>query len=232
MINPGPAFLAVAVGKSLFGSMETGYMLLLSGMISSLLLCAVFCRKNRFAKDAFCAEHKKSMPVDLAFVTAVQNSGSAMLSICFFVTAFSVIISLLQSAAPFFSLLLPLLEVTLGCKMYAVSGIKSSVALCAFILGFGGFSVCFQSLCILRNSGLNPTAFWKKRLTAGLLNAACAYVMLLCGFGERAVSAAAALDSQAVTAVVGANRLLGGVCLAAMIVISLQKLEPVRKIGA
>lgn len=218
-VNPGPAFLLLAVGQSMFRSHHIGTLLLLSQAISSLALSALLCH-SRLKEAPVPAKRLDSLSD--AFVTAVSGASSAMLTIFAFVLAFSVAFSLLNVLGPHLKPLAAVLEVTLGCTIAAQLGGMVGLLLSAFFIGFGGFSVGFQVLVLARQAEIPTKGFWRARLFAGALNAGIFRLLLL--FDKTAVVAAVA-DSMPPMPVWSYDRLLGATCIAAMLLISLKKLE-------
>lgn len=218
-LNPGPAFLVLAVGQSMLGSRQIGGLLLLSQAISSLLLCALLCRGAKRGDGG--APAKRLDSLSDAFVAAVSGASAAMLTVFAFVLAFSVVFSLLDAFDPRLKPLAAILEVTLGCAAAAELGGKTGLLLVAFFLGFGGFSVGFQVLALARQASIPTKGFWSARLLGGLLNAGVFRLLLF--FDKTAVSTLATRTPP--VAVYSSDRLLGAVCIAAMLLISLKKLE-------
>ena len=221
-VNPGPAFLVLAVGQSMLGSRQIGGLLLLSQGISSLLLCALLCRGGGFRNGSGdSAPARRLDSLSDAFVTAVSGASAAILTVFAFVLAFSAVFSLLDAFDPRLKPLAAVLEVTLGCATAAELGGKTGLLLAAFFLGFGGFSVGFQVLALARQASIPTKGFWSARLLGGLLNAGVFRLLLF--FDKTAVATLAAHAPP--VAVYSSDRLLGAVCIAAMLLISLKKLE-------
>lgn len=225
-VNPGPAFLVLAIGQSMLGSRPIGELLLLSQVLSSLLLCALLCRGGGSGGGGGSAASIKRLDsLSDAFVCAVSGASKAMLTVFAFVLAFSVAFSLLDAFDPRLKPLAAVLEVTLGCAAAAGLGGKTGLLLTAFFVGFGGFSVGFQVLSLARQAAIPTKGFWPARLLGGLLNAGV--FGLLLRFNTTAVATLAAHTPP--VAVYSSDRLLGAVCILAMLLISLKKLEaPVR----
>ncbi len=219
-VNPGPAFLVLAIGQSMLGSRPIGELLLLSQVLSSLLLCALLCRGGA-RNGVSIAPAKRLDSLSDAFVCAVSGASSAMLTVFAFVLAFSVVFSLLDVFDPRLKPLAAVLEVTLGCAAAAGLGGKTGLLLTAFFVGFGGFSVGFQVLSLARQAAIPTKGFWPARLLGGLLNAGV--FGLLLRFNKTAVATLAAHTPP--VAVYSSDRLLGAVCILAMLLISLKKLE-------
>lgn len=219
LVNPGPAFILLVVGQGVFGSVRLGAALLLSQAVTSLLLCALCGRNSEGSRDEPVSH---PLPFDGAFVEAVSRSAAAMIDIFAFVIAFAVITGLLTAFFPFLSPLCMIFEVTLGCQ--SCGQFSNALYLAAFLIGFGGLSVCFQVLAISRRTGLVPKRFWSIRLLSGIINAVIARVIMLflpgwaeicsVSFGSRPIAS------------YSADRLLGGLCFCAMLLITMKKLEP------
>lgn len=217
-VNPGPAFLVLAVGQSMLGSRHVGWLLLLSQVLSSLMLCTLLCRGRQMLSTT---SAKRLHSLSDAFVAAVSGAASAMLTIFAFVLAFSVVFSLLGSFDARLKPLTAILEVTLGCTVAAQLGGRSSLLLAAFFIGFGGCSVGFQVLALARQAQIPSNGFWRARLLAGLLNAGIFRLLLI--LDKTAIATVA--ENTPPMAVWSYNRLLGAACIAAMLLISLKKLE-------
>ncbi|MFV0497794.1 MAG: hypothetical protein ACK5L0_06495 [Candidatus Fimivivens sp.] len=218
-VNPGPAFLVLAVGRAILGARHIGEMLLISQLISSILLCALLCRSHQ--KTAPIATRTRLSSLSDAFVCAVSGAATAMLTIFAFVLTFSVIFSLLNAFDPRLKFLTAILEVTLGCTIATQLGGVVGFLLLAFFIGFGGFSVGFQVLALARQASIPTKGFWRTRLLAGLLNAVVFRILLM--FDKTAISTIA--TSMPPMAVWSCDRLLGAVCIAAMLLISFKKVE-------
>lgn len=218
-INPGPAFLILAVGQSMLGSRQIGVLLLISQVISSLALCTLLCRAKTSKSSPKVKKRLDSLSD--AFVTAVTGSSSAMLNILAFVLTFSVLLSLLGTFSPVLKQMGAVLEVTLGCSIAAEIGGKTGLLLMAFFIGFGGVSVCFQVLALARQADITAKGFWWARLLSGLLNAITFRFLLI--FDKTAVATIA--QNTPPMAIWSADRLLGALCLAAMLLVSLKKFE-------
>lgn len=133
---------------------------------------------------------------------SITNSISTVLMIGGFVVIFSVIISilnqshLLSSIASIFNPLLSLLgipiefskailsgivELTNGVNLVAaipMKEISTNIILCAFLLGFGGFSVLLQVWSIVSKSGLRINQYFIGKLLQGILAAFYTFLAL------------------------------------------------------
>ena len=216
----GPAFLILAVGSQMLGSMNIGIILYLSQVISVMMLTAIFCRSNNVNRFAVSAQY---LSFENSLVNAVSHSANSMISIFAFVIFFSVVTEIFKNVIPFPTAFLPFLEVTLGCEYAALMKNGYSILFIAFLCGFGGFSVCFQILSLAKSCDLRPNYYWRIRFLNGLLCSFISGVMMnLFPYHIAAFSPAASSDLLMIWSV---DRLLGGVCLACMLMLSMQKLD-------
>ena len=221
----GPAFLIMAVGKQMLGSLKTGVILFTAQIISIIILTAFFCRTSkRIGKNG---SHAEYLTFDSALVSAVSNSTASMLNIFSFVIFFSVTTEILKNTASFSRFIIPFLEVTLGCCHAALLKSNLSIPIIAFLTGFGGLSVCFQILSLAKNSGLTPVMFWRVRLLNGML---CVLItFMLSSLFPDQLSVFSSVYNPSSIIVWSVDRLLGGACLAAMLLLSIQKLDFITK---
>lgn len=127
--------------------------------------------------------------------TSIKNATSTILLIGGFVVLFSVVISILNQShlldsfshicAPVFSalnisgefckpLLSGIVELTNGVSLVSsihVKNIAVNIILCAFLLGFGGFSVLLQVFSIISKNGLSIKKYAYGKLLQGLFAA-------------------------------------------------------------
>ena len=218
----GPAFLIIAVGKILFNSYKIGLMLFVSQIISVIILTAIFCKSNNSQSNAT----QISLPISVAFVSAVNHSILSLLNIFAFVILFSILIEIMLHCFPQFSIAVSLLEITIGCKIISEQ-LNSSILPIAFLTGFGGISVCFQILSIAHHSGLSPKYFWTVRFLNGLLCSLICFVFLK--IFPQANEVYYSSDAPVPFAVWSVNSVLGAVCFCAMLLSVMQKLDIYRK---
>lgn len=124
---------------------------------------------------------------------SIKSATSTVLLIGGFVVIFSVIISILNQSHilghlssllnPFLSsmgipesltegLLAGIIELTNGVNLVAITPIKNisiNIIICAFLLGFGGFSVLLQVFSIVSKSGLSIKKYALGKLLQGIL---------------------------------------------------------------
>lgn len=191
--NSGPAFIVGAMGIGVFGSVRCGLILYGIHIFSAFMTGLVF-----RAKDP-CAEIQ-DVQLDtadpaLALVGAVRQATASILSVCGFAVCFSVLLKVLDADGtlslfcdtiaaglgfePRFvrAMLTGLLE--LGSGSAAMQGLRpcpESFSLAAFLLGWGGLSVQFQTLAVLAESRIKGTLHPAGRLLSAVFAALTAYV--------------------------------------------------------
>lgn len=219
LINAGPGFAVMAVGRGMTGSLAIGYILLISQVASTLVIGWFGVRVHGVK-----AASQSKLGYGDALVAGVSSAAAAMLSICSYVILFSVVTALAEHTftgsivAP---LLGAMLEVTQGCR-YACSLQNSfSLPLCAFILGFGGISVLFQIRSLCDRAGISTKGIFLNRLVAGgLTSLFCSLLLRL--FGDSVVVFNSTVPPLAVYS---ANRLLSVLCISAMFLLLLARSE-------
>ena len=190
--NSGPAFIVGAVGVGVFGSVKYGLLLYLIHVLSALLTGLFFRGKRP------CAEMQPilldSADPSIALVESVRQAVAAVLNVCGFALCFSVLLAVLdgngalslfcETVAARFSfeprfvraMLAGLFE--LGSGTAAMQGLPpcpESFSLAAFLLGWGGLSVHFQTLGVLSESGVKGALHMAGRLMSAGFAAVLAY---------------------------------------------------------
>lgn len=193
--NSGPAFILGVVGAGVFGDSRVGLLLYLVHALASLLVGLLFRfyggrQENRTSAKKR-AQHIAAVRLSTAFTGSVTRSFQNTLSICAFVTFFSVVIQLLTHFGLFSALacalgslfaplglteewatrlLTGLIEISSGVWSLSGAGtLAGRVSMAAFMLGWAGLSVHCQVLSFLADSGLSTrTYLFGKLLHAGL----------------------------------------------------------------
>lgn len=190
--NAGPSFIIGTVGVGVFGSARAG-LLLYAVMILSALLTGLFFRDSSSTAEIAPVHLSQADPA-LALTTAVRSSVSAVLNVCGFVLCFSVLLALLDAHGavtalcgaisrcfgwtPRFARAMITGLFELGSGAAAMRGMAltpDSFALGAFLLGFGGVSVYFQTLSVLAGSMTKGTLHITGRLLCASIAAILAY---------------------------------------------------------
>lgn len=168
-VNPGPAFVIIAVGSFMYSRVKSGIILYVSIVISALItgfVVSLFTKHTYTPQIALTEEKNKNQ-----FVNAVNSSGQAMLSICSWVLIFSASGKLFTEILPPTpaTVLRALAEVTTGCAIAAEKSLP--LPLVCGILGFGGFAVFFQITGYLHTCETDPKLFLCTRFINGALSA-------------------------------------------------------------
>ena len=190
--NSGPAFIVGAMGLGVFDSARCGLILYGIHVFAAFLTGLVFRGKNPCGEIQ--ALQLDTADPSLALVGAVRQAAASVLSVCGFAVSFSVLLRMLdaggalslvcRAAAARFgfearfvrAMLTGLLE--LGSGAAAMQGLKpcpASFALAAFLLGWGGLSVQFQTLSVLADSRIKGALHLTGRLLSASIAALTAY---------------------------------------------------------
>ena len=152
--NSNPVFLISVLGVGVFGSVRAGVWLWLIHLLSALLTGLLFrnhggpARRQAGGTAAF-----QAVSLSAAFVAAVRESLSGMLSVCAFVTFFYVL------ARPLASLGGWLGPVLVGLtELFSLTPLlrpdRFGFILASAMAGWGGLSVLCQTAAVLEGSGL------------------------------------------------------------------------------
>lgn len=196
--NSGPAFILGAAGIGVFGSAKYGFALYACHALAAVTAGVLL--RPRGGTAAAAPARTVSAPAvpdpGGALADAVRASVGNILSVCGFVVTFTALCgvldgcSLLPGAALFLArltgrdvsaaraLLIGALE--LGGGIGALRGAAptpGNLALCAFLLGWGGASVHFQTAAVCAGTGMKTARHTAGRLLVGALSAG--YILLL-----------------------------------------------------
>ncbi len=179
--NVSPSFAIVAVGQMMWGRPMLGAVIFAAQILSSLTIGALLRPKSREASNPSAT----GMPASTAFVLAVGNAASAMVSICGFIVFFAVLSELITYYLASFHLpkllmvgISGFLEVTGGCKLASKLGSLEGLLLSAFFLSFAGVSIIFQNISIASSSKIPTKGFFIWRVINGLLTALITWLLL------------------------------------------------------
>lgn len=192
--NSGPAFILGVVGAGVFGSSGVGLLLYLAHAVASILVGIVFrfWGRNSAASDSRLAAPSQAVGLAPAFANSMAGALSSTLAICAFVIFFTVVIKMLYltGAIPFVAsiaarlpfvdettvrqLLTGLIEISSGVWSLkgAAVGMRTELALAAFMLGWAGLSVHCQVLSFIGRSGLSTKTYILGKLLHGAISAA------------------------------------------------------------
>lgn len=193
--NSGPAFIIGAAGVGIFHSSTAGLGLyavhILSAFITGLFLSGRRCTASHSPQVWFAGTSlSQSLP------DAIKRAALQMLTVCGFVVFFSVLTGLLDALGVFSaiygrvaaytgyelrltrSFLTGILE--LGCGIGAMEGAALTplnLAVCAFLIGFGGISVAMQTASVLSGTKIKVSRHIAGRLMNGCISAFIVYTI-------------------------------------------------------
>lgn len=195
--NSGPAFIIGAVGAGVFNSVRVGLYLYAIHILSAIITGIITRPKNR--PGAYSAERNEINDVSsfsVAFPDAVKAAVTATINVCGFVVCFSVLVGLMDAQGAFSAfvgqsailtglelhwlraLFTGLLELGSGIGlMRAMSITPINVALAAFLLGWGGVSVHFQTMAVITDSDIKGVLHFAGRLISASIAACLAFIM-------------------------------------------------------
>lgn len=171
-VNAGPGFIVAAVGSSLLGSKEIGYILLAAHLLASFSIMLALREKSEFKPARL---QNQSFSFSDCFVSAVSDASSATMSICGYVILFSVITAY---AEHFTKNIESLKFLTLSLEVTTAIGKTNNIFLISFLLGFAGISVWCQILSSAKALKINLAKFAAARITHGMLSSIFTFVLL------------------------------------------------------
>jgi len=186
--NSGPAFIISVAGSAVFGNVKIGFFLYVVHVLSALLTGLLL--KSTESSSQAPALPISSVSFSGAFTESIKRATATMVTVCGFVVFFSVLVGLLDAVGALSSmageismrfgtelhfsrsLLTGLLELGTGTSsMLGLSANALNLALCSFIIGWGGVSVHAQASAVIREGGLNPARHTYGKLLHGGLSA-------------------------------------------------------------
>ena len=193
--NTGPAFLVGAVGIGVFGSVRIG-MLLYAIHVLSALTTGLFFRGGHPCLETQPLQLESADPAS-ALTESVRQAVTSILSVCGFAVFFQVLLAVLDAGGTLTllcarlgghlgweagfvrSMLAGLIELAGGTvAMQGLPLCPESLALAAFLAGWGGLSVQFQTLAVLAESRVKGALH-----PAGRRSGACISAALACAAG-------------------------------------------------
>lgn len=195
--NCGPAFIVGAAGVGVFRSTFIGLLLYLVQILSSILVGILFSIGAPPAPNRPQQTNIQAVPLAPALSNAIRTGVTGVLNVCGFVVFFSVLCGMLSSAG-ILGTLVRLLSTCTGLELsactgllqgflelgggigalYGVSRTPQNLAVCAFVLGWGGVCVHCQTAAAILGSGLSA-----KNHTIGRLLHGCISMFLALLFG-------------------------------------------------
>lgn len=206
--NSGPLFIIGTVGILLFGNTSIGILLFITHILSSITIGIILGISSRVYKSydkklPFTQNKQEKISTSISNLgtilgSSIYNAISTILLIGGFVVLFSVILSILNklNLISFFSKLLEYFSIPNGFSKSLISGIieltngihiassihtktiSTNIILCAFLLGFGGFSVLLQVLSIISKAKLSIKTYFLGKMLQGVLAAFYTKIMI------------------------------------------------------
>jgi len=193
--NSGPSFIIGAVGAGVFSSSAAGVILYLVH-ISAAALTGMLFRKSSVSASEVLSGSYSEVQFGAALVYSVRQAVSAVLSVCGFVVCFCVFGGLIESLGLFDiaadlmcrlpmidgpsarALLWGLLELGSGAgALRALPLCPQSLSLAAFLIGWGGLSVQFQTMAVLDGTDLSSRPHLTGRITSAFISALLAWAV-------------------------------------------------------
>ena len=193
--NTSPLFILGTVGILLYNSTRTGYILLISHILASLLvgLCFRFWKRNRlditYNETRF---NSLNNPIKISefgniLGTAIKNSINSCMQVGGFIVLFSIIISIIQNSRISFesqeinTLFYGFIEMTnginLSSNMYSIVPI-TSVLLSSFFIGFGGISIMFQVYSIIAKENISIKPYIYGKLLQAFFSSIITFILI------------------------------------------------------
>lgn len=194
--NTGPAFILGAAGAGVFRSPACGALLYLSHILAAVAVGAAFSRRRGAPDTPGPRPETRRRAFPAALTEGVKTAVASTLNVCGFVLFFRVVTGLLEYAGVFSSLAGALAARTgagltftrallsgtleLGGGIGAMSGLAPSpanLALCSFLLGFGGLSVHCQTLSVLDGTDMKCARHFAGRILHALISALLTFAL-------------------------------------------------------
>ena len=185
--NTGPAFLLGAAGTGVFHSRAAGFALYGAHVLAAVLVGMLLAPKTRYdaPRERSCVAVAS---VSEALPQAVRDTVDALLTVCAFVVLFSVLTGL---ASEYLAALAGQLSALTGMELTAARALftglleiggglgamrglaptGANLALCAFLLSFGGLAVWCQTLGVIAESDLTARRYLPGKLLQGVVAA-------------------------------------------------------------
>ena len=168
-----PAFLLSFCTVTLFSDKKESLMLFLMQGITFSLFFFLFFRKDLAKKDENPFAACQTPPLSSALPTALKDAANAFLYVGACIIFFSFFLSVLKSVftlSTFTSSVLSIiLELTSGVKSLSLIRAELKLPLCAFAIGWNGFSVHLQTAGITAEANIPLKFYYLFKLLLGVL---------------------------------------------------------------
>ena len=165
--SPGLSFTVLITGITLSGSVVVGLRLYIQGIIINITLSYLYNRTHTYLHNY--TTKNSNISTSEAFINAVHQSSSAIISISFNIIFFAVIsaIATEMTDSTVITNIIYLTGEVSNAVIYSVSTFPSYIT--AGVLGFGGFCIFMQLLPDLKALGILPVHFLSFRFLYGSL---------------------------------------------------------------
>lgn len=174
----GPMFLVGAVGANMFCSAAAGWVLFashLSGVWTGVFLLRLFSRKQTLPRTLPLSADRGGNALSESLYSSVISVLCVGGAIAIFYAVGQMVADLLSAAGMggvALAVARGLLEMTAGCALLAPDATALNMALCAFLVTFGGTCILVQQLAFLQPAGVKALPFLAVKLLQGTLAAA------------------------------------------------------------
>lgn len=184
--QPGPVFVVFTLCGRFLGFSQLAKLFLCAQYLPTFLISVVYLvlSRNSVRKDISSAEARGSEKASFvrAFTGAIDDAARASLRVCGTLVFFKSILSVISSVGA--SALVPLsvrgfsfglIEMTNGLKLLSFSASRLNIALCAFLLQFGG--VCIFTQMKLTFPELSSSRYFAVKLLVSASSFLIAYIL-------------------------------------------------------
>lgn len=179
-IASGPGFLVTFVGCSMLKDKTTGYILLLSQIISFFILGFLSKYFIKDKKESITTENTcEPQSISEALVNSVGEAIKSCAYMCALVILFGAVCEIYIECTKTYPNLIwvtSLLEITNGVKFLSQ---EYSPVIISAMCGFSGLCVHFQIFSLLRDIKIPKLKFYIYRILQGILNGTLTYIFML-----------------------------------------------------
>lgn len=178
--NSGPLFVIGAIGCGMYSDIKTGVIIYLAHILSAFVIGLV--TRNNQCPQSLISHH----PIKPYFTQSVEDSMIAVINISGYVLFFSAVCTIINCIMPSGLRILKvaicsLLEITGGIKVissaYSIPP-QLKILITAFLVGFGGICVLFQTKSAISDSGIKILPYLCSKLCQGALSVFFAYMIM------------------------------------------------------
>lgn len=175
--NAGPLFILGVVGIGFFDSKSIGYLLWAGHVLAALVLGVLLKNKKEPDYQEITAPIIATNGFSKALGSSIKNGMESMAVIGGVIIFFNTILAILgeiglPDKGVFAGWLAGLIEMTGGLSKIAEGGISiTSLAIAAFVIAFGGFSIHMQTFLFTEGSGIKAMPYLLAKFLHGIIAA-------------------------------------------------------------